>query len=247
MTDNELKQFYRAEYRSLYQGAAQPNMKEISIQKARANSLIKFLEESELPKISRHLDIGSSAGCLIEQLQSKFNSKGVGIEPGDAYRDYAKNRGVIVYPSLEGYKDNGDERFDFISLVHVLEHLPAPIIYLRKIRDNFLNQDGWLLIEVPNLYAHDCFEVAHLCSFSERTLCRTLVESGYIILSISKHGRPRSDLIPLYITVLARSFADNNVDTRSHYPDEHGVRFKRAAGMLRRQLVERLFPGKAWI
>ncbi len=49
-----------------------------------------------------------------------------------------------------------------ISMFHVLEHLPDPVGYLSALRQKFLEPDGWLLIEVPNLYAHDCFEVAHL-------------------------------------------------------------------------------------
>jgi len=80
---------------------------------------------------------------------------------------------LTVYPSLDdlGQADGG--RFDLVSMAHVLEHIPNPVEYLSDLRERYLTPDGWLLIEVPNLYAHDSFEIAHSIAFSSHTLRET--------------------------------------------------------------------------
>jgi SAM-dependent methyltransferase len=247
MAEDELEIFYQAEYRKIYQGGDSPNEKDLTTQSARAITLINYLEAFGVNDVSRCLDIGCSAGLLIEQFQIRYRCVGIGIEPGDAYRAYAKNRGLVVYPSLEGLKQAGEAGFDLISLVHVLEHLSDPVGYLSRLHKEFLSQDGRLLIEVPNLYAHDCFEVAHLSAFSEQSLSRTLRKCGFSVIDIKKHGKPRSELLPLYLTALAHTYCGDPTNTPSYGSVDRGVRFKRSAGMVRRRIIERLFPARAWI
>jgi len=105
-----------------------------------------------------------------------------------------------------------------------------------------MTTDGWLLIEVPNLYCHDSFEIAHLISFSAHTLRQTIQRSGYEIVILESHGRPRSELLGLYLTVLARSNKQVGI-----MQSERRVAQKRQLGMLRRRVLQRLFPKRAWI
>ncbi len=95
-------------------------------------------------------------------------------------------------------------RFDLISLAHVLEHIANPVQYLAGLRQNWLTEEGSLLVEVPNLYCHDSFEVAHLVAYSPHSLTQTLQQAGFEIVVFVQHGRPRSSILPLYLTVLAR-------------------------------------------
>jgi 2-polyprenyl-3-methyl-5-hydroxy-6-metoxy-1,4-benzoquinol methylase len=37
---------------------------------------------------------------------------------------------------------SGSERFDLISLIHVLEHLPDPVSSLAQLRERWLTPDG---------------------------------------------------------------------------------------------------------
>ncbi len=246
MTEDELDRFYQAEYRRLYQGGEGPDPRDLEIQKARAKSLLGFLEASRVDNAARHLDIGCSAGLLLERSQERYCLTGVGIEPGDAYRAYAESRGLKVYPSLDGMEAARERRFDLVSVVHVLEHLPDPVSYLQRIREDWLTHDGALLVEVPNLYAHECFEVAHMSAFSEHSLRRALELSGFAIQALRKHGSPRSELLALYITALARPVTGNMKDISFRDVAERGVRIKRWMGMARRRVVERLFPVRAW-
>ena len=245
MDKQELDSFYKEEYRRIYQGSQDPVQRDLNVQTKRANFLLDILEESGIEKVGRHLDIGCSSGILLEQIADHYQCQSVGVEPGDAYRTYAENRGIEVYASLEDIHKAGEKKFDLITIIHVLEHLPDPVEYLIKLKDRWLKSSGILLIEVPNLYAHNSFEVAHLSSFSQFTLEQTLGKAGFNIKTLLKHGRPRSLLIPLYITLLATPLEDSPGIYENRR--EQGTGFKRRAGMTHRRIIERLFPKQAWL
>jgi len=243
MTESELSVFYKVEYRRLYQGAAGPDAKDLSVQAGRADALLAFCQD-RLPGVKDHLDIGCSAGLLLQRFSQAYGCKPVGLEPGEAYREYARQQGLIVYATLDDLRTEHAGQFDLISIAHVLEHLPDPVGYLTDLRQNLLVPEGQLLLEVPNLYAHDSFEVAHLVSYSTHTLAQVLGKAGYEITVIEAHGRPRSRLLPLYLTALARPVA--NPAPGSIVADS-GVRLKRWRGMFRRRLLERLLPRQSWL
>jgi 2-polyprenyl-3-methyl-5-hydroxy-6-metoxy-1,4-benzoquinol methylase len=243
MSEDELNSFYQKEYRQVYQGSENPIQKDLTVQKKRSGFLIKVLQENGIENIDRHLDIGCSSGILLERVGEEFQCQVVGIEPGDAYRSYAESRGLKVYATLEDAGHGNEIPFDLITMIHVLEHLPGPVDYLNQLKTMWLTSTGLLLIEVPNLYAHDSFEVAHLTSFSQSTLVETLKKAGYTIKGLLKHGQPRSNMIPLYITLLA--IPSKNLHERINR--ERGIRMKRRAGIAHRRILERLLPGQAWL
>jgi 2-polyprenyl-3-methyl-5-hydroxy-6-metoxy-1,4-benzoquinol methylase len=243
MTEEETASYYRAEYRLTYQGVEGPIARDLAVQAARAQSLLGFARP-HIASIFRCLDIGSSTGLILQYFKDHYGCQPVGIEPGDAYRTYAREQGLTVYQSLDELEKAGEKRFSLISMSHVLEHLPNPVGYLNHLRESILTPEGWLLIEVPNLYAHDSFELAHLYSFSSHTLQEVLRRSGFEVVKLIKHGRPNSQLLPLYLTVLCHPAAQLNLSTT--HP-ERGVVLKRRLGMLRRRILARLFPQRAWV
>jgi SAM-dependent methyltransferase len=242
MTPAELDEFYAAEYRQLYQGTEGPNPKDLLAQQGRAAALLEFVR-GRVNQIARHLDLGCSAGVLLAAFRQHYNCQPVGVEPGEAYRQFAQSQTLAVYSDLAALSAAGETRFDLISLAHVLEHLPDPVGYLANLRENHLTPQGWLLLEVPNLYCHDSFEIAHLVSFSAHTLRQTVQQAGFEVIAFKKHGQPRSQLLPLYLTLLARP------RTRQNPPSvrpERAVAFKRRLGLLRRRLWQKLWPKQAW-
>jgi len=243
MTQEELADFYTRGYRELYQGSERPGSKDLLAQRKRAIALIHAVD-GRLNRVTRHLDIGCSAGYLLERFLHRFACQPVGIEPGAAYREYAQREGFTVYASLVEMLAAGEERFDFISMAHVLEHLPEPVSYLASLRENVLTPDGRLLVEVPNLYAHDCFEVAHLVAYSPHTLVQTLQRAGFTPLFLRRHGQPRSKILPLYLTALAKPEAH---PTTLPVKAEKIVALKRRLGLFRRRLLTRLLPRQAWL
>jgi 2-polyprenyl-3-methyl-5-hydroxy-6-metoxy-1,4-benzoquinol methylase len=265
MSDEELEAFYEQEYRQLYQNSQEPSPKDLAVQAGRAQSLVSFFAgairsslSSERFTLRRHLDIGCSAGLLLQSFQHAYHCQPTGIEPGAAYRAYAQAQGLAVYASLKAYSHpdiptsqpanlptfQPFQPFDLISLAHVLEHLPNPTEYLASLRREWLTPDGKLLIEVPNLYCHDSFEVAHLISYSRHTLSQMLMQAGYTVVGTRLHGEPRSKLLPLYITMLA---SPNLNLSQAQVQPEKWVRLKRSYGLFHRQILSRLAPRQAWI
>ena len=89
MTEEELDQFYKNEYRTLYHGQEAPTPADLNTQQQRADHLLSLVK-NENQNITRHLDIGSSSGVLLKTIIKGFNCIGIGVEPGDSYRDYAE-------------------------------------------------------------------------------------------------------------------------------------------------------------
>jgi len=202
-TQEFLARFYEEGYRTQVQGTEQVTMKDLRIQTGRARFLTTFCH-GVAADISRHLDIGCSSGQLLRAMQAASNGISIGVEPGDAYRAACHEQGLQVYPSLAALEEAGEERFDLISMSHVLEHIPDPFAYLADVRRTWLKPGGYLLLEVPNLYGHHAYELTHLTAFSPGTLRLLLQGAGFRMMRMRTHGAPRSSLLRLYLTMLSQ-------------------------------------------
>jgi hypothetical protein len=170
--------------------------------KRRAQHLGAFIKDHIHWKTPlHHLDIGSGTGGLIQYLKTEFAFQSEGVEPDIGCRDYCKTLNLVVYPSIEEWQQR-NKPVDLITLVHVLEHIPDPVSYLRNLRECALSKTGWLLIEVPNLYGHETFTFDHPLAFSDKTLRATVESAGFKVETLEIHGRPfrRGRL---YITLIA--------------------------------------------
>lgn len=113
-----------------------------------------YLEEvSIIKKYSpggRLLDVGCHAGWLLSYLQPENRWELFGLEPSPFLAQLTARRlGIRVYNNSlrEGVLEK--DRFDFICLTDVLEHLSDPQMAVRVLRDG-LKDGGRLLIKVPN-------------------------------------------------------------------------------------------------
>ena len=236
ISTREAEEFHSREYRLQAQAGKQGiNPNELAIQRARAGTLVGLFAKT-VPGVTRHLDIGCSAGMLMQAFQAAFGCQTTGVEVDSMFRPYARGQGLQVYEALE--KLPAGMRFDVISMSHVLEHIPDPVAYLRRLSSDHLEPDGWLYLEVPNLYGHVSFEIGHMVCFSPHTMRQMLKRAGYRIVRLIRHGRPRSKLIPLYINVIARPAAANEARP---FP-EHGVCLKWVAARVYRKMCRLLLP-----
>jgi len=237
--------FYAETYRKIYQNSEMPTPKDLWVQEKRAAHLVMLVRKvlPESPK--RLLDIGASTGTLLAAFQKAFGSQAVGVEPGDAYRAHAEGRGLAMVGSLEQLFEQKPERFDLVSLIHVMEHLPEPVETLRRIRKELLSPDGLLLVEVPNFYAHDSYELAHLSCFTPHTLKTVLSQAGFDVKGVLRHGKPRSALLNLYITAFARPLPEGSLPP-ALTPERH-VQRKRKMGLFYRRVVQKVLPHRAWL
>ncbi|MDY0780480.1 class I SAM-dependent methyltransferase [Tenacibaculum sp. IB213877] len=96
------------------------------------------------------LDIGSGTGDFL--ITCKNNGWQVkGVEPNEKARNISLTKNLVINSSLEEIKH---EKFDVITLWHVLEHVPNLIEYITKIK-SLLKDDGVLIIAVPNYKSYD--------------------------------------------------------------------------------------------
>lgn len=252
------KDFYTETYRKIYQSSIEPTGKDLWVQEKRALTLAGLLQTLKIGQHKRILDIGASTGLLLETFQNALMTdvrdetdqtssrvEAVGVEPGDAYRSYAEQRGLKMFSSLEGLMESNPHKFDLISMIHVLEHLPNPVGTLALIRRELLQDDGILLIEVPSFYAHESYELAHLACYTPHTLQQVLRQAGYHVFFFHRHGFPRSSLLNLYLTLCAQALPDDT--PLPPVKRDRLVGFKRQMGLLYRKGVEKLFPRQAWL
>jgi 2-polyprenyl-3-methyl-5-hydroxy-6-metoxy-1,4-benzoquinol methylase len=202
MDHNELDRFYEADYRIQQQRTESPTYNKIAFERARGTYLATLVTRC-LTGTRSHLDIGCAAGELIKSIGQAFRCESMGIEPSVEYRRYLSDNGIQAVSSVENLPH--ERRFDLVTMVHVLEHIPDPVKYLRHLRENIISPQGHLLVEVPNLLVHTSFEPAHLYAFMRETLDATLRMAGFEPTITMLHHEPRNrDPRPHYLTMIAR-------------------------------------------
>jgi hypothetical protein len=74
MDEVEAAEFYVAEYRLLNEGSITPTARNISVQHARADSLVAFTR-STIDQIASQLDIGCSMGILLKRFEQEYHCR----------------------------------------------------------------------------------------------------------------------------------------------------------------------------
>jgi SAM-dependent methyltransferase len=242
--ETDLQAFYREGYRSLCQETEQPIKKDLVMQSTRAALAVQMIRK-DIPLITRHLDIGSSSGAFLLAVREVYGNKMVGVEPGEGYRSFSQQQGIATYASLDELLVDEGGGFDFVSMLHVLEHLSEPVQVLTDLKRSHLKPGGYLLIEVPNLYEHESFEFAHLYAFSPSSLRGLVERAGFEVQWTKTHGSFRSPVLKLYLTLLARSAA-GSPRTQSRLVFPWLIRARRKLGSLKRRIFTRLLPDWTW-
>jgi len=244
MDEDDLEKFYARQYRIQRQKTEAPIDKDLQMQDARASAILEMVQP-RLPQISRHLDVGSSSGALLQRFHEQYECASVGVEPGDAYRRFSQSRGLKIYPSLDTLAEANEAAFDLISMLHVIEHVEDPVLTLRSLRESKMEPGGYLLLEVPNLIDHESLELSHLYAFTKSTLREIVRQAGFRVLWTKTHGSFRSPILKLYITLLAQAKSDPRLPRRilSH---PIGIKTRRSLGKLKREIFTRHFPDWTW-
>lgn len=138
------------------------------------------------------LDFGCGQGHFIKKIKDLGIAKKIyALEPNLIYQEHLKKHFNYV-PSIS---DIEDESLDYITLFHVMEHIPAPIDTLNSIFSK-LKAGGRVIIEVPhsedallklyesNAFADFTYWSLHLYLFNQKTLetlaSRTQFKLSYI-------------------------------------------------------------------
>lgn len=100
------------------------------------------------------LDIGTGYGTFVE-IAGSTGLDAIGIEPAkNLYKSASsKVKDKILHLELDGFIRINTKKYDFITLIHVLEHVKRPKVFLEKVFA-LLSPGGVLYIETPNSTSH---------------------------------------------------------------------------------------------
>lgn len=142
------------------------------------------------------LNIGSGYGFLEEEL-NKRPKKRFQIEGDDIGQFRIDNYVGGICHKINFMTDDIPKemvgKYDLVMGLHILEHINAPVEYLKRLKSLF-RERGCLLIEVPNLnsflcelspeYAEFFYLYEHVSYFTEKTLRKTIEDAGYKVKRI---------------------------------------------------------------
>jgi SAM-dependent methyltransferase len=167
---------------------------------SRSSRLVQQIRERVgLPERGRMLDLGCGNGAMLRSFSEQLPGWSLA---GNELDD--KNRVVIeAIPRVEklyaGEIETVPGSFDAITLLHVLEHVPNPVGFLKRIAAS-LNSGGLVVVEVPD-FQHSPFDLAvadHCTHFSLDTLVAVFEAAGLEIIAAAE------DFIPKELTVVGR-------------------------------------------
>ncbi len=119
---------------------------------AKLNNLKNKLQtiDNQIDKRHNLLDVGAGTGdFLISARDSGFSV--VGVEPNEKARQLAHKKGMNLQSTLA---DVSGQKFQVITLWHVLEHLPNLENQIETL-GGLLEEDGILVVAVPNFKSFD--------------------------------------------------------------------------------------------
>lgn len=167
VSEDELFNYYHSgRYRTTHR---QPN--ETLHQYRRAENIIQYIE-----KPSVFVDIGSSAGVLLNAVKEKYGTECYGV---DIDTVLARN----VYRSIKYVPRSPD----CVTMIHVLEHMSHPLDELQAVFDKMAN-GGQIIIEVPNIEYKGAFSFPHVVMFDRYSLSWTMQAAGFVVENVIIHG-----------------------------------------------------------
>jgi SAM-dependent methyltransferase len=209
---------------------------------SRSSRLVEALRAHvSLPRRGRMLDVGCGNGATLRAFSQAFSGWSlVGSELDDRHRRLIESiEGVESLHTCAPAEIPG--RFDLVTMVHVLEHLPGPGPFLEGLLDR-LAEGGRLVIEVPH-HPSNPFELLiadHCTHFTAGPLELLLRRSGYSIALAA------CDWVPKELTAIAgaregtaRDDGPAQSSTEARRSLESGVRWLGEVSRAARRAAER--------
>ena len=181
-TEQEVEQYYATEYRQDYKQVFEPKLKHVYRAGNLALNRLGFLTKNNVTS-GKLLDVGAGGGGFT-YVSSQLGFDSTGIEPNIGYSNYAKDQYQVNVKTAQ--LTDIDDKFDVITMFHVMEHIPNPVKTFKKLYD-LLNENGVLFIEVPNIETYgqspdNTFFKAHIHYFNGATL--TACASQYFDVAV---------------------------------------------------------------
>ena len=173
--------------------------------KSRSSSMKKYSEDDtrrkkqiiKYVKNKSWLDIGTGTGGILNLLE-KDAAKVTAVEPITFARENLIKQGYNSFKSI--YEIDKSEKFDFVTLFHVYEHMDNPINDLKAVYSR-LKKGGKIFIEVPHAqdflihflnlkeFKDFTFWSEHLILHTKKSLTKFIKAAGFDIISVDGFQR----------------------------------------------------------
>ncbi|MDG2384962.1 MAG: class I SAM-dependent methyltransferase [Pirellulaceae bacterium] len=192
-SDEEVDAYYATEYRNDYHGEHAPSAHRIIRAWEGAQWLLNLIRPY-VPSGSKVFEVGAGIGFNVKAFELDGYSAS-GIEPGHGFQQFSRQslRAKISRDSLSDQPKL--PRYNFVLLVHVIEHFNSPRQALQHIH-NMLEPEGRLYVECPNLSEPHAapsklFHFAHIYNFTPETLVALAESCGFQVTACltEQHGR----------------------------------------------------------
>ena len=157
------------------------------------------------------LDIGAGTGDFLLFAKSR-GFEVVGVEPNEKARQRSSQKGIALHQEIQNIID---QKFDTITLWHVLEHLPYLDDQIKTIA-SLLKDDGVLVIAVPNFKSYDAsyygkywaaYDVPrHLWHFSKTSIAKLFDAHGMEVTAIKPMW-----FDAFYVSMLSEKYKGNKL------------------------------------
>jgi 2-polyprenyl-3-methyl-5-hydroxy-6-metoxy-1,4-benzoquinol methylase len=206
-SNKQLTEYYNSTYRAVRHEA--PTSDYVRFMGARAKVQAEFIRQgSGKNRFAGVLDIGSGCGTLLAELQNDADHL-EGWEPDVTMSKHAIDlfaNSKIKFTNDLFIPGKSEQKFDLITMSHVLEHVPHPGDFLAELRTHHLSEGGSIFIEVPNdplVWVQKQIQwqlrgFAHLNFFTEQNLSSLFAACGFEIQALRLCG----DDLPAQIRAL---------------------------------------------
>ena len=154
----------------------------------KARQLISKLNRSALV-----LDIGAGAGDFLSSIDSTHER--FAVEASETLRELLRSKSIKAIGSI----DESSDRFDLISMFHVIQYFSDPVSMLTKVR-KALKDGGRLMLSVPNALAvgspDDLVSPPHpLTRWNQTAIEKAFERAGLKVESVEFIPQPVSSLM----------------------------------------------------
>lgn len=138
------------------------------------------------------IDFGAYQGMFLHGVSKLWGCRCLAYDYSESGITFARDFLGFGESKVTGdiYTDSFDEKSRFATMIHSLEHLREPVRFLKHLRGDILLSDGYLYIEVPNLYGMALCEPVHFFTYTKESLTRLLNIGGFEVIDIRTSGYP---------------------------------------------------------
>ena len=183
-TEEEIVDYYAGDYRADYHGQATPAahrvVRAFKVGKRRYQRLKSLVREGD-----RVFEVGAGLGGNLKPFE-EAGHQASGIEPGESFQAFSRQMLSVDVENKTLEDVPQQAAYDFVLLVHVIEHLREPKESLRQIH-GLLRSGGRLYVECPNVGAphaapNNRFHYAHIYNFTHETLIAMAQAAGFRVM-----------------------------------------------------------------